>query len=274
MSREILFGGKRKVATAVFAMALLALSCVYLSVAPFSRPLPLPDELVSLDSTEGRKLLETAESQSDFEILDATFAAQILTTYCGVASAVMVLKASDIDARQTDFFLARSPKIRDWARVAWRGMSLYDVSQHIRRFGAETEFQHIEDLSLDEFRWRVASVLGTPGQYMIVNYNRPVIDQHGSGHMSPLGAYNAASDMVLIMDTASYKYPKTWVPLPALYAAMQDSGAGGVVVVHGKQEPPTTTTLSMRSKLRPPIVSVAGQSASRSASHSSSHLIE
>lgn len=56
---------------------------------------------------------------------------------------------------------------------------------------------------------------------MIAAYSRSVLKQSGSGHFSPIGGYHADRDMVLIMDVARFKYPPHWVPLQALYEAMQ-----------------------------------------------------
>ena len=42
----------------------------------------------------------------------------------------------------------------------------------------------------------------------------------GDGHFSPIGGYHADKDMVLILDTARFKYPPHWVPLADLYMAM------------------------------------------------------
>jgi glutathione gamma-glutamylcysteinyltransferase len=39
----------------------------------------------------------------------------------------------------------------------------------------------------------------------------------GDGHFSPIGGYSAREDMVLILDTARFKYPPHWVPLEMLY---------------------------------------------------------
>jgi hypothetical protein len=44
-----------------------------------------------------------------------------------------------------------------------------------------------------------------------VNYQRGALGQKESGHISPLAAYNAASDRFLILDVAAYKYPPVWV---------------------------------------------------------------
>ena len=39
----------------------------------------------------------------------------------------------------------------------------------------------------------------------------------GDGHFSPIGGYSAREDLVLILDTARFKYPPHWVPLEMLY---------------------------------------------------------
>ena len=57
-------------------------------------------------------------------------------------------------------------------------------------------------------------------QVLIVSYSRSVLSQTGSGHFSPIGGYNTALDMVLIMDVARFKHPPHWVPLALLYQAM------------------------------------------------------
>ena len=62
--------------------------------------------------------------------------------------------------------------------------------------------------------------LEEPGDFILVNYQREVLGQRRVGHISPIGAYDAETDRVLILDTASYNYPPTWVPLTQLYSAM------------------------------------------------------
>lgn len=39
----------------------------------------------------------------------------------------------------------------------------------------------------------------------------------GDGHFSPIGGYSAKEDLVLILDTARFKYPPHWVPLEMLH---------------------------------------------------------
>ena len=59
-----------------------------------------------------------------------------------------------------------------------------------------------------------------PTSFLIVSYTRQVIGQTGSGHFSPIGAYDEASDHVLVLDTARFKYGPHWVPLPLLFDAL------------------------------------------------------
>ena len=41
-----------------------------------------------------------------------------------------------------------------------------------------------------------------------------------SGHHSPLALYDAETDSALLLDVARYKYPPSWLPIPALFTAM------------------------------------------------------
>ena len=56
--------------------------------------------------------------------------------------------------------------------------------------------------------------------YLVVSYSRKELLQTGDGHFSPIGAYDAASDMVLVLDTARFKYPPHWIHVEKLCAAM------------------------------------------------------
>jgi glutathione gamma-glutamylcysteinyltransferase len=56
---------------------------------------------------------------------------------------------------------------------------------------------------------------------LVVSYSRQVLGQTGSGHFSPIVAYDRRTDSVLIADTARFKYGAHWVHLPLLFAAMR-----------------------------------------------------
>lgn len=56
---------------------------------------------------------------------------------------------------------------------------------------------------------------------MAVSYSRTVLSQTGTGHFSPIAAYDPKSDQVLILDTARFKYGAHWTKLELLYDAMK-----------------------------------------------------
>jgi hypothetical protein len=102
---------------------------------------------------------------------------------------------------------------------------------------------HASDTTLDAFRARAVKNLGDPRDVMIVNYNRAEVGQEYMGHLSPLAAYNAGADRLLLMDVARYKYPPVWVKTDALFAAMNtgDPSSGksrGFVVVSAADSSP------------------------------------
>lgn len=56
---------------------------------------------------------------------------------------------------------------------------------------------------------------------LAVSYSRKVLNQTGTGHFSPIAAYDPESDQVLILDTARFKYGAHWTKLELLYEAMK-----------------------------------------------------
>jgi hypothetical protein len=64
--------------------------------------------------------------------------------------------------------------------------------------------------------------------YVGINFHRTEIGELGGGHMSPVGAYDASTDRVLVMDVSRYKYPPVWTSLVSAYRAMNTTdGASG-----------------------------------------------
>ncbi|KXJ16978.1 Glutathione gamma-glutamylcysteinyltransferase [Exaiptasia diaphana] len=59
-----------------------------------------------------------------------------------------------------------------------------------------------------------------PSTYMAISFNRKVLNQTGTGHYSPVAAYDEESNSALILDTARFKYPPYWVSLQVLFQSM------------------------------------------------------
>ena len=67
----------------------------------------------------------------------------------------------------------------------------------------------------------------TTNKVLVANYSRKTLKQTGDGHFSPIAGYHANKDLVLILDTARFKYPSHWVPLTLLFSAMQRADSEG-----------------------------------------------
>eukprot|EP00450_Noctiluca_scintillans_P035918 CAMPEP_0194550910 /NCGR_PEP_ID=MMETSP0253-20130528/95953_1 /TAXON_ID=2966 /ORGANISM="Noctiluca scintillans" /LENGTH=483 /DNA_ID=CAMNT_0039398361 /DNA_START=1 /DNA_END=1449 /DNA_ORIENTATION=+ len=75
--------------------------------------------------------------------------------------------------------------------------------------------------TLEEFEERCASVCSGVAGAVTVSYTRQALGQAGDGHYSPIGAYNKRRSMVLVLDTARFKYPPHWLLVSDLWRAMR-----------------------------------------------------
>ncbi|MEN0064986.1 MAG: phytochelatin synthase family protein [Myxococcota bacterium] len=203
-------------------LPVLAFSLLYMRLSnPEDAPLPLPPELPALNSPTGQAQLLEAEGRTDHEGLMAVFEPQQKGSWCGVASSVAVLRARGATLDQPGFFTPEASEIRSFFTVTFGGMTLPSLGAMIESHGATTEVHHAGTSSEDAFRAEVARNLSTAGDWLIVNYDRVFVGESGGGHISPLSAYDADSDQVLLLDTAGHKYPPHWVSVAELFTAMQ-----------------------------------------------------
>ncbi|MEO0604119.1 MAG: phytochelatin synthase family protein [Myxococcota bacterium] len=202
-------------------LPLLAVSGMYWALSnPGGDPVALPASAIALDSPEGAELLAEAEGRTDHQGLMAAFEPQQKGSWCGVASSVAVLRARGADLDQPGFFTDATSEVRSWASITFGGMPLADLGGLLRAHGAAAEVHHAGDADVEAFRTEVARNLETSGDWLIVNYDRRAVGESGGGHISPLTAYDADRDLVLLLDTAAYKYPPHWVAVADLFAAM------------------------------------------------------
>lgn len=206
----------------ILVLPLVLAGYVVYRLLPKELNLPLPESLVANDSPEGRALLTSANYLADYPKLLEVWEGQELVSYCGVASGVIILNALGKPANQISFFNNDTDAVRSRLQVTFGGMSLSELADLLTAHGMNVTKMHGDELTIEEFRQVVESNLAREGDYLLANYQRQVLGQSRVGHISPLGAYDSSSDRVLIMDTAGYKYPYTWVQLETLYAAMQE----------------------------------------------------
>ncbi len=186
-------------------------------------------------------LRETAESGDYFRLV-RYFSPQKNLTYCGVASSVMVLNALPVPKpegrpygtfpffTQENFFSAEATAIKPPVKVAASGLTLSELEGMLNAHpGVEARKTYASRTTLEEFRKLARAQMGSPDQYILVNYLRKAVGQNTGGHISPLAAYHERTDSFLILDVAQYKYPPVWVPAPMLWDAMSPREPDGTV---------------------------------------------
>jgi len=211
-------------------------------------PVPLAD-------ADGQVLLRRSEARADYAPLAQEFLTQANLAYCGVASAVMALNSLAVPAppvpgygryrfwtQENLFQPATQPFVRP-ELVAKEGMTLEQLAGMLQSSGLKVQWWTADRFDAASLRGLLRRSLADPGDRLLVNYNRPLVGQAGGGHISPLAAYDARSDRVLILDVARYRYPSVWVRLEDLLRAMRsvDSTSGrsrGLVRVSAPAAPP------------------------------------
>jgi hypothetical protein len=225
---------------------------------------PLPPNLIPFDSEEGRALLLRAKANRAFYPLASQFVTQDSTSFCGVASSVMVLNAMPIEA----------PVAKPWApfrlftqdnvfgdgelkaaSVKKGGLTLEQTAFLLRENHVDAVAVHAADSSEDEFRQKARASLAEPGHHVLIDFLRSELHQDTGAHWSPLGAYDEASDRFLVLDVARFRYPPYWAKTAELFAAMKtldlDSGKtrGYVLVSPQAGAPPRVEVPAIGHKL-------------------------
>ena len=213
--------------------------------APPAESLPLPPDLVPLDSPAGQALLAESDATADYAGLLDNFVAQSRKAYCGVASAVTTLNAAGTpNAPLDERALFAHPAVDAHPlKVSFIGMSLGEFGELLRAHGAEVTVVKASSTDVAAFRRTARANLGRDGDFLLVNYQREHLGQSPSGHISPVAAYHARSDRLLILDVAAHKYPPVWARLDEVWAAMnaplnpQTSTTRGYVIVRAPPMP-------------------------------------
>ena len=188
--------------------------------------------IVDFDSAEGQARMARA-AKADFETLRKFFEAQINGAYCGPASAAIVLNALAGERRHTqESVVARGQKTRAQVLgelMPFSGREIRDGGYQLRQFdemlranGATTRLTVADDTVADErIRRDLIDNLARPGDYALINYRRDLAGQRGGGHISPLAAYDTASDSLLVLDVNPSFARWAWISTSALIRAVR-----------------------------------------------------
>lgn len=213
--------------------------------------LPVPANLVALDSSAGESLFFSAKETKAYFPLSMHFVSQVNPAFCGPASISMVLNALGVPRPpspmtiglglfdQDNVFTDKTELVKKKADVEKGGMTLDQLGGFLAAHDLKVEVHHAADSSIATFRQAAIAELGGTDRYVLVNYLRSALGQQTGGHISPLAAYDEATDRFLILDVSRYKYPPVWVKTADLFAAMNtpDSDAGNLTrgyVIVGK----------------------------------------
>jgi hypothetical protein len=221
--------------------ALLAAGLAFSLPAVADNSLPIPVDLFSLTHPVGQQRLMDSDYSQAYWAQANFFETQRNQAYCSVASSVIALNALGVPRPQTSeypdypfftqdsFFSKIAPQLADPKTVATEGMTLQQLATVLTAFPVKVSSQYASDISIEQFRAILKDNLRFGDRMVLLNFDRKPLHEVGGGHWSPLAAYHAVSDSVLVMDVARYKYPPLWVSVKELYA-----GALSVDAVSGR----------------------------------------
>jgi len=162
-------------------LPLIAVSSLFAIAPAWAETLPVPPNLIALDSQEGRHLLLASKTSTAYFPLSEQFVTQKTQALCGVASLVMVLNALRMPAPasaelapynvfdQDNFFNQQTEAAEPRALIEKMGMSLDMLGGVARAQGLKAEVHHASDHGLDAFRREAVARLGSRDQYVLVN---------------------------------------------------------------------------------------------------------
>jgi hypothetical protein len=102
------------------------------------------------------------------------------------------------------------------------GIELRELHRMLRAHGLSSNLRVVDEALGDaQIRRELVANLSTADDYVIVNVLRSALGQKGGGHLSPLGAYDAASDSFLLLDVNPNGHSWVWLPASLLFAAMR-----------------------------------------------------
>ncbi|CAI4226403.1 unnamed protein product [Auanema sp. JU1783] len=191
----------------------------------------LPDTCVDFSSVQGKTFFKEALIEGNAEIyfkLASQFKTQDEPAYCGLSTLVMVLNALEVDPERVwkapwrFYHESMLDCCVPLEKVKISGINLIQFNCLAVCNRLQTFIYHADESEefLNQLREDLINSVRSDDSVLVAAYDRSVLGQTGSGHFSPLGAYNSVTDSVLIMDVARFKYPPHWVPLRILQKSM------------------------------------------------------
>ncbi|MFC3231287.1 phytochelatin synthase family protein [Marinibaculum pumilum] len=226
----------------------LRASLLILACLTFALPAAAQEGLLYLTTPQGEARLLGADLNRDYFSLASYVEAEEVLTFCGPATVAGVANSLGI-ARPTlarrypwklftqDLtFNAANQAMKPFQKVESEGLTLAELDRFIENLGMTAEHHFADETGVDALRAAIKAALADRNSRFVANYSRKALGQEGDGHISPVAAYDSATDSVLILDVAKYKYPPVWIEVEMFHAAMllkdtsSDRSRGFVIV--------------------------------------------
>jgi len=193
---------------------------------------PLPAGCIAFHSAEGRQIFKEAIVTGHMEGyfgLAAQFRTQDEPAFCGVSTLVMVLNTLEVDPQRVWKGVWRwyHEEMLDCCVsldvVAEKGINLEQFACLASCNTMDVKVTRPEQTTEEDFRDVVKTLTKQEEEVLVLSYSRRVIGQTGTGHFSPVGGYHPGKDLILMLDTARFKYPPHWVSVSGLWKAMEET---------------------------------------------------
>ncbi len=213
------------------------------------------------NSDEGLKKLERSQFKNDFYQLVNFYQPQENPLYCSLATGTIIRTApnyknissqkivemtrpdgSVVEYRlysQDGFFNDKTEKVKKRAVIEFKepvagtkefdaGLTLADFVQMLKIHGMKVELTRVEKNDVEvveKFRNVLKKILAEDKKFVVLNFDGKVLGKATRGHVSPLVAFDAESDSVLVLDVALHKNQWYWVEVSKLIEAMNTKDA-------------------------------------------------
>lgn len=192
---------------------------------------------LDLANKEGEERLINSKYSSDYWALNSYYLTQEAQS-CGLGSAVMVLNALNIFRPGVEEyfnrplftptkFLQAINHIITQEEIKAGCMNLKVLADALRTFSLQAIVIHADSITTEDLRIILKENLNDPQAFIIANYHRPSIGHKGKGNFAPIGAYDEASDSVLLLDPLRDQQGPFWVQVEDIFKSMNEVDASG-----------------------------------------------
>ena len=198
----------------------------------------LPSSLIALSSPEGKSLLVNSikkqRAECYFPLME-----QLMTqsdpSYCGLTTLAMVLNTLQIDPKYFNWkgiwrwydeeVLINTCCVLNRSFIKEHGITLEEFCILGHCNGADIilkrpSYNEETFNNIESFRKDIKEAVQSTSTFIVTSFNRKILSQTGTGHFSPIAAYDEERDLVLVLDVARFKYTPYWVSVDTLYQAM------------------------------------------------------